>query len=178
MIEHEKMANSDYLEQLNTVLKAFHRHCRNYPLIYQSELFKPSQPPKVIDPNTFQIRNTIKFEDSKLNYLFEEYPDIVIDIMNDLGFGLEVKPTTLRHQDANTGVFLRIKDGGPIPAGSLIGFVPGVYRIARARSKKSMDDDLIYRPNGVKFSIRTAIPHPNEHLFSIDEVNELLSNGL
>ena len=126
----------------------------------------------------FQVRNTIKFEDSLYAYLFEQHPDIVVDIMNDIGFGLEVKPTTLRDQNAHTGVFLRIKNGGPLLAGSLVGFVPGVYRVAQARSTKSMDDDIIYRPNGFKFSITSAIPHPNEHLYSIDEVNELLPSGL
>jgi hypothetical protein len=147
-------------------------------LIYHREIFRPLETRKTIDPNTFQVRNTIKFEQSSLGYLFEEFPDVVIDVMNDLGFGLELKQTTLRHQDAHTGVFLRIKDTGPLLAGSLIGFVPGVYRHARARSNKLVDDDLIYRPSGIKFSIKAAIPHPNEHLYSIDEVDELLSNGL
>lgn len=43
----------------------------------------------------------------------------------------------------NNGVFLRLKEYGVLPAGSLIGFVPGLYFL---NGETCFDEEVILRP--------------------------------
>ncbi len=144
-------------------------------MVYHSEIFKPMVPVKVTDPNTFQIKNSLKLESKDIGFLFEDLSDLTIDVINELGWGLEVKKTTIRHQAAHNGVFLRLKNSAPLKAGSIVGFVPGVYRVAKT-SNYRLDEDLIYRPNGYKFNMKSLMPYPNDNLSSIEEINEIFQS--
>lgn len=70
-------------------------------------------------------------------------------------------------------MYLRTKDGKPLPGGTLLGFVPGIYK---QKSHHKYKENEIIRPNNLCFSINELIPYPNPHNQSIAELEEFWNN--
>jgi len=170
--EHLVCAQSDHVEQLNAILNIFHRELRRYPLVYDDRLWS-FKLPEVRAPDTFTIINSVKIDNKKIKSIYEEYPVFVHHIISELGWGLETKASTNPHPDFKTGVFLRVKEDQPIRAGTLVGFVPGVYRTQIQDA--NLDDEFhMMRSNGMNFSMARKILCPNEEGLSVEEFNSLL----
>lgn len=170
--EHLLCAQSDHVEQLNTILNIFHRELRRFPLVFNHRTWS-LRLPETPDPNTFTIANSIKINDSDIRSIYQQYPVLVSRIINELGWGLESKASTNPHPDVKTGIFLRVKDDQPIRAGTLIGFVPGVYRTQFQEA--TFDDEYhMIRSNGLNFSMARKIVYPNDDALSLTDYDLLL----
>ena len=68
-------------------------------------------------------------------------------------------------------VFLRVKSGRSLPAGTLIGFVPGVYEYG---TQKKYDEslNLVTRAFNFSFRVNCLFPYPNHRGQSILEMLE------
>ena len=102
IIEHVQLVCSDRVDQLNSVLRTFHQNCRHYTLIYPLNKFKDMNLP---------MRPTDKLYESLFDY--KEW--VKYNVLADLGFGLEIKQTSLKTPEIHAGVYLRVKDGGSLP---------------------------------------------------------------
>lgn len=60
----------------------------------------------------------------------------------------------IEHPMVNNGVFLRLKEYGILPKGSLIGFVPGLYFL---NGEIDFDEEIIMRPIPSPFLINKEI---------------------
>ena len=161
--EHQMLANGDFIEQINRILRTIHKHVRKFPLVFHSDMFKLEREEE-IDPDQFILTSTLSQDHTgKLVSLFAKYPILALDIMNDLEFGLELKKSSIPNPRLTSSVFLRLKGTKPLPAGSLVGFVPGVYREQDPRDA-NLDFKTMFRPNGKLFHVDEKIPHPNDRL--------------
>lgn len=174
LAEQALYAQSDHVEQLNSILLAFHKELRRYPLLYNKELWD-FKAPVAADPDTFCLRPSIKLESKNIRSLYEEHPVFVQRIANQLGWGLELKPSTNKHHNIKTGVFVRVKGNEPLRAGTLVGFVPGIYRPTQ-HSFFQGDDLLMARGNGLFFSMNRSIIYPNETCVALAEYLNLVEN--
>lgn len=122
------------------------------------------------DPNQFSIINTITNASSDKRVLLEEFPELKSLINNELGFALQKKrfdPSNGRstrgkaHAEENgesEGVYLRVNHKRVLPGGTLVGFVPGIYR---HRVTHEEDSRVIRRPEKGFFVIDEPLPKPN-----------------
>lgn len=170
--EQALYAQSDHVEQLNTILNAFHRELRRYPLLYNKDLWD-YKAPVLQDPDMFCLRPSIKLNSKNIMSLFEEHPVFVQRIANELGWGLELKASTNKHHNIKTGVFVRVKGSEPLRAGTLVGFVPGIYRPTQ-QSYFQGDDLLMARGNGLFFSMNRSIIYPNDTHVALAEYQKLI----
>lgn len=163
--EHVLFAQSDQVEQLHRIFGTMHKHLRNYPLIYHENSFH-LEPPEIKDPNMFSIINTISTASEDIRSLYKDYPVFPKLIMNELGFGLELKSSKIRHAKIKNGVYLRVKEDQPVRAGTVIGFVPGSYR-STVISRSIDDESFMPRMNGEYFNMNSLLPYPNPNNSSI-----------
>ena len=170
--EHILYAQSDHIEQLNNILSIIHKHLRSFPLIYHKDLFHHTDD-LINDPNQFSIINSVSTKSKHIKSIFETQPQIVKRIVNELDFGLELKPSTVKHQNVKQGVFLRVKTEQPIRAGTLVGFVPGSYR-SKITSVRNEEVNYMARSNGKYFDINTLMPYPNYDNISLGAFEELV----
>ena len=169
IVEHAALANNEYLAQLNEILRLFHIYFRNFPLVYHKDLFNPELQQKSINSDLFPIRTTLKFDNDQLGFIFDEREDLVKNIMIQLGFGLELKKSNGAKKDKNKGVFLRTTNYQKIPAGTLLGFVPGVYREKESYDEKISKKQII-RSNNMNFQMSAPIINENFNFLTIQEV--------
>lgn len=152
IIEHVQLVCSDRVDQLNSVLRTFHQNCRHYTLIYPLNKFKDMNLP---------MRPTDKLYESLFDY--KEW--VKYNVLADLGFGLEIKQTSLKNPEIHEGVYLRVKDGGSLPIGSLIGFVPGYFEEKQMGSREiELTSKTMVRGNSFEFQVNEAIPFPYHNL--------------
>lgn len=170
------MAKCDHVEQLNHILSVFHRELRRYPLVYDKDQwnFKIPENP---DPDLFLMGKKSKDENESIRTLFAEHPVFAKTILNELGFGLEVKASTNPHHKIKNGVFLRIKGDQKIRAGSLVGFVPGIYQ------QKSMgnffpEQPSLARINGYEFEMGSSLIYPNDDNCSVSWFDTAIKKDL
>ena len=175
--QHIAYSESDHIEQLNNMFYHIHNILRTHPLLYHDDIYF-FENESVSDPNSFQIKNTVSRDKSKTKALFIEKPNIVKNIFNEIGFGLEYKLSTIQHSNVTNGVFLRIKNNETVRAGTLVGFVPGCFSHSLLGAFGE-DKPVMMRNNGKYFDMRCLLPYPNHQNTSLREFkSELQSNQL
>ena len=110
-----------------------HKIARNFELVFDKSLYERTYTTALADPNFFPIITRA----STANYvsMWKEYATEINPMLLDkVGFRLAVKKSAIPHADAGSGVFLESKRS--IPAGTLLGFVPGMLYGVREASKK------------------------------------------
>ena len=170
------LANAEFAGQLNKILRTMHKHLRGLPLVFHPGTL-PGAPEA--DPDEFPLTSTLQLSKKKLCAVVEDFPELRRAIQRDLGFGLELKPSDRRSSNSPSdplrserrepleSVFLRVREG-TLPAGSLLGFVPGVYRSFRT-AYMDLGPNFILRPDGRRFLLGEKIPHPMGLCRSVEE---------
>lgn len=123
----------EYIEQTFYLLAGLHKIARNYELVFDKSLYERTYTNALADPNFFPIITRA----STANYvtIWKEYATEINPMLLDkVGFRLPIRKSEIPHTDAGNGVFLESKRA--VPAGTLLGFVPGMLYGMREAGKK------------------------------------------
>lgn len=166
--EHYELARADHTEQLIDILSVFHRYCRNLKLVTTLHRMHDSQ-----EKSSLVKQNTYL---GAYERLFDKYPEIKDNILYDIGFGLQTKKSGLEHPGVNTGVFLRLLNRQSVPAGTLLGFVPGFFDKAPKTRQLTFKQEEMFRHDNIVFKVDDKIPYPYQ-MNPSKEIEELIENG-
>jgi hypothetical protein len=136
--EHKVVLKAEYTEQTFFLLSNLHKIARNLEIAFDKNLYTRTYSNSLVDPNYFPIitrQSTVEYV-SVWNHYSADINPLLLD---KVGFRLAVKKSQIPHPEAGSGVYLEAKH--KIPAGSLLGFVPGmIYNPTEAAQK--MDQEV------------------------------------